>query len=218
MMKGSREQIAGKRTCKDWDVFKSSLEVGGDGAAWQTAFEDFYFERLRHRYLDPIKVIQENGTLQGEGFSIVTLQCSLIEFLESTIQGKSYRYAKQDKDLSTHEYRLSGEMFVNFLCTREPFVKEFTKSVAQDFYEGVRCGLLHEARTKKNWRIWARSPDGKSVIDVEKKLLYRDGFQKELDMFIEWYRVALLSNSSFQEAFVRKFDSLCTCDAHVAPS
>lgn len=32
--------------------------------------------------------------------------------------------------------------------------------LAQDFYEGVRCGLLHEARTKNDRTIKAEGPTG----------------------------------------------------------
>ena len=28
-------------------------------------------------------------------------------------------------------------------------------TVANDFYEAMRCGLLHEARTKGKWVIWS---------------------------------------------------------------
>src|SRR5205807_1596195 len=36
-----------------------------------------------------------------------------------------------------------------FLTSRQPFVRDFDEPTAGDFYEGVACGLLHEARTKK---------------------------------------------------------------------
>jgi hypothetical protein len=36
-------------------------------------------------------------------------------------------------------------MFESLLAGRAPFNAEFNKDIAHDFYEGVRCGLLHEA-------------------------------------------------------------------------
>lgn len=39
--------------------------------------------------------MQEKGTFTGEGFSITTIQCSLVEFLESTVQGSSYDVQKK---------------------------------------------------------------------------------------------------------------------------
>jgi hypothetical protein len=48
-------------------------------------------------------------------------------------------------------------LIISFLMTRTPFKEDFkTENMARDFYEGVRCGLLHEARTKNGWTIWAK--------------------------------------------------------------
>ena len=61
-----------------------------------------------------------------------------------------------------------------------PFKDEFNEDQARDFYISVRCGLLHEARTKNGWTIWAKH--GSRIIDATgaQKILYRDDFQKAL--------------------------------------
>src|SRR5580692_5039394 len=87
--------IAGSLTTDDWRNFRSALVPGGAPAAWSKAFDDYFHARLSLRYLAPIKVLQNNGTFQGEGFSIAAIQCSIVEFLESTIQGKSYRFPRK---------------------------------------------------------------------------------------------------------------------------
>jgi len=87
--------IAGSRTTVDWQAFRAKLKPGGEVALWKKAFDDYFYERLSLRYLEPIKVLQDNGTYQGEGFSIVAIQCTLIEFLESTVQGISYRFRRK---------------------------------------------------------------------------------------------------------------------------
>ena len=102
----------------------------------------------------------------------------------------------------------SGDLFTQFLINRVPFASDFDRSTARDFYGSVRCGLLHEARTKNGWTIWAKSPTG-SVANTTDKTVYRDAFQAALLTFIEWYKVNLVSKTELQEAFVRKFDSLC---------
>ena len=202
--------IAGSLTTEDWNKFKVALTPGGDAAVWKKAFEDYFHGRLSSRYLDPIKILQDNGTFQGEGFSIAAIQCSLIEFLESTAQGKSYRLlVKGAPALGQYEYNRSGEMFESFLASRAPFNGEFNKDIAHDFYEGVRCGLLHEARTKNGWVIWAQHGGRIIEINGDQKAVYRDDFQDALLKFIEWYKTALTSDRAIQEAFVRKFDSLC---------
>lgn len=202
--------IAGTLTTDDWKRFRASLTPGGDQAAWGKAFEEYFFTRLSLRYLGPIKVLQENGSFQGEGFSIAAIQCSLIEFLESTVQGKSYRSLRKGAPaLGTFEYSSSSDIFISFLRNRTPFDKDFKDDqAARDFYEGVRCGLLHEARTKNGWTIWAKSADGRTS-DANQKIMYRDDFQAGLLTFASWYKGALPMDRALQEAFIRKFDSLC---------
>jgi hypothetical protein len=199
--------IAGSKTAADWKSFSAQLSTGH--ASWKAAFEDYFHQRLSLRYLEPIKVLQEHGTFRGEGFSIVAIQCSLIEFLESTVQGLSYRYPPRGAPApGPHEYSSSSEIFVAFLTQRQPFAKYFNEGVARDFYEGVRCGLLHEARTKGGWAIHAKS-SGESAIDATRKIVYRDNFQAALLSFVDWYKGALLTDEALQKAFIRKFNSLC---------
>jgi len=201
--------IAGSKTVDDWQAFRTTLAPGGDADGWREAFDSYFHARLLLRYLNPISVLQENGTFQGEGFSIVTIQCTLIEFLESTVQGRIYRYRRpSDPPLGTREYSNSGDLFISFLSGRQPFARDFNRQLARDFYEGVRCGLLHEARTKGGWTIRAKSP-GANVVSATPKIVYRDNFNAALLEFIDWYKGALASNRTVQEAFIRKFDSLC---------
>lgn len=202
--------IAGSLTTDDWNTFRAALIPGGDPTIWNKAFEDYFHTRLHLRYLDPIKVLQDNGTFQGEGFSIAAIQCSIVEFLESTVQGKSYRFLRKgDPALGPYEYSSSSDIFISFLLRRSPFDKDFKdEPTARDFYVGVRCGLLHEARTKNGWTIWAKNNSGKAA-DSHQKIMYRDNFQTGLLTFVNWYKGALPTDKVLQEAFIRKFDSLC---------
>ena len=201
--------IACRRTIDDWRAFQATLVPGGDAALWERAFKDYFQARLFSRYLDPLRVLQKNGAKRGEGFSIVAIQCSLIEFLESTIQGKSYRLLRKGAPrLGQYEYSNSSDMFLTFLLNRTPFNGEFTPVTARDFYEGVRCGLLHEARTKNGWTVLAKNKTGQ-IIDKKLKIVYRDNFQSALLAFVRWYEGRLMSDIGLQEAFIRKFDSLC---------
>ena len=200
--------IAGALTTDDWRAFRPTL-VSGDKAVWQKAFTDYFDTRLRLRYLDPIRVLQDNGTFQGEGFSIAAIQCSIVEFLESTLQGKSYRFVRRGgPPLGIYEYSSSSEIFISFLVNRSPFKNDFDEDRARDFYVNVRCGLLHEARTKNGWTIWAKDATG-HIIDANNKIMYRNDFQSGLLAYVDWYKQALTSDTAVQEAFIRKFDSLC---------
>jgi hypothetical protein len=205
--------IAGTRTqpktCGDWRAHRNHLRPGAERSLWETAFRDYFLSRIRLRYLEPIELLQQLDAKQGEGFAIVAVHCTLIEFLESTFQGKIYRYARRDTDLLPHEYRKSKKMFCSFLRNRDPFSRFFDNdSFAESFYTDVRCALLHEARTKGGWRIWAGQPSG-PILDPKDQVVFHKGLQSALDQTIEWYRKALPLDTTLQEAFVRKFDSLC---------
>jgi hypothetical protein len=128
----------------------------------------------------------------GEGFAIVTLHCSLIEFLAATLEGKAYRLPKKgapriDKKV---EYSDSHDMFVRFLKSRLPFDKMFSDNgTAEDFYASVRCGLLHEARTKRSMEIRV-CQSASRAINTNAKVVYRDKMQSAFDQFRELIRRA----------------------------
>lgn len=199
--------IAGRKRASDWRAFEPHLTPGGDPAPWKRAFKSYFQARLSYRYLKPITALLHSGKKAGEGFSIVAIQCSLIEFLESTLQGKSYVHGRVTNP--QHEYSKSGVIFEAFLASRPPFSREFNPSLAHDFYESVRCGVLHEARTKNGWTVSAKSKDG-TIVEPNLKIVYRDNFQSALLEFVEWYKRELPLRRDLQEAFLRKFNSLCT--------
>jgi hypothetical protein len=200
--------ISGWKTCSDWSAFRETLLKAPSENLWREAFRDYFEQRLNLRYFNPIKILQENGTFAGEGFSIMAILCTLVEYLESTARGLKYRYVRDKEDLAEFEYNLSAEIFVDFLSKREPFSKIFDDDFALDFYKNVRCGLLHEAHTKGRWTIWAKSPDG-SIVDKKKKIVYRDDFEKAFKVYIAGYEICLLTDVALQRAFIRKFDFIC---------
>jgi len=200
------ERIAGWNTAADWHELRGRLTVAADRKLWHMAFEQFFLTRLELRYLHPIKTLQDNGTFTGEGFAIAAIQCSLVEFLESTVQGLNFRH-RQNGRLGPHEYSSSGTIFKSFLTRRVPFSGAFSSTLAADFYLNVRCSLFHEARTK-GWRIHARDVQGR-IVDSSTKTLFRDHFQDALLAFIQQYGRDLIENPTYQAAFVRKFDDLC---------
>lgn len=201
------ESIFGRKTAADWFTARQALVVG-QANGWQDAFVDFFRERLTHRYLEPIAALQAFGESRGEGFSIVAIQCSLVEFLESAVQGVNYRYVPRGQPLGLHEYSASRDIFVSFLSNRAPFSATFNVASAEDFYASVRCGLLHEARTKNGWRIWAKDASD-AVADTTRKILFRDNFQASLLAYLNAYELQLQHDEALQRAFIRKLDHLC---------
>jgi hypothetical protein len=203
-------RIAGQRTVGDWARLRQSLIVDGNHTRWKTAFEGFFRERLQSRYFAPIEALKASKRMRGEGFAIVAIQCSLIEFLGATLEGKAYRFRRKgDPELGEFEYDRSKDMFVRFLQTATPFKAVFRSGdLAEDFYTGVRCGLLHEARTKNGWTIRAPLQQGR-MVDANAKIIWRDDFQRSLEEFVDWYGSTLPKDALLQQAFIRKFDGLC---------
>lgn len=207
-MNDQQTYIAGWKTSRDWFTFRAQLlEIGGE-ELWRNAFQEYFQARLNLRYLHPVKVLQENGTFTGEGFSIMAILCTLVEFLESTVQGLKYKYSRSKNDLGNYEYSNSQDIFVNFLCKRTPFNRHFSEDSAREFYGSIRCGLLHEAQTKNGWKIHAKSQN-ECVVEAKTKVVYRDNFEQAIQEFINDYGSKLVKDKELQAAFVRKFDSLC---------
>ena len=48
-----------------------------------------------------------------------------------------------------------------------------------------------------------------NIVSATPKIVYRDNFSAALLEFIDWYKAALPSDRTLQEASIRKFDSLC---------
>lgn len=183
-----KTRIAGTLTIDDWNNFCKTLEGTPSKQDWIEAYELYFYQRLNARYLEPIRVLRKafRNSNTGEGFSIVTIQCCLIEFLESTAQGKNYKYGDSCDALT--EYYSSENIFKDFLSNREPFCNEFSRTLAGKFYAGVRCGLVHEASTKGSWTISSRRKglNGK-IVDAADKILYRNNFQDALEKYIVDY-------------------------------
>jgi hypothetical protein len=204
--------IAGRKTVADWISIRNALNDFGNAELWTSVFDDYFLTRLNDRYLDPIKSIKQDGCYSGEGFSIMTIICSLVEFLETTYQGRNYRFRRKgDPELEPFEYSASGQIFVDFLTNRNPFSLHFNTQTALDFYSNIRCGLLHEARTNGKWTIWGKSPNNDLMEKNENAfIVFRDDFCDALLNFINInYKAELLSSTDRKQAFLRKYDRLC---------
>lgn len=204
--------IAGRKTVGDWLGVRVTLNDFSQSELWGNVFHDYFISRLHDRYLNPLQSIKADGSYVGEGFAIMTILCSLIEFIESTYQGSNYKHRRKgDPPLLPFEYSGSESIFSDFLNGHEPFKSFFDRHLARSFYKNVRCGLLHEARTNGTWTIWGKSGSG-AIIEIlgQDIIVYRDNFHKAICSFIEkTYKQELISSNERKSAFLRKFDRLC---------
>ena len=145
--------IAPGYTDKDWNKLDLDNENSSD---WCKAIQ-ILNARIKGRYLDPVdKLIELDKKRAAKdrrfGFTILAIDCLLIETLQAFIDGVE------------NTWNQSKKMFVNFLTGRSSFLKHFNEKSACRFYKDVRCGILHQAETRSGWLIWSMGPLLKSRI------------------------------------------------------
>lgn len=224
-MKNKLLKIAGELTIKDWKDLvgeQNNLKINyKDNEKWGLAFH-FFEERIRTRYLNPINTILNLKLNEGEGFAVVNLQCSLIETIESFINGWVYFNDGKikpngwfDKTIKNYNSKVNSQyIFENFFKNHVPF----NVINGTSFYFSVRCALLHETQTKNNWKIRKGVEGGDFFKELNgEKIIFRGNFQKELKNLIERYKIAIISKQDFdgidsldlRENFIAKFNHIC---------
>ncbi|EDT7312266.1 hypothetical protein XE98_000999 [Salmonella enterica subsp. enterica] len=207
-------RIAGRKTVTQWFELRARLVNDFSHEDWIEAL-NFFDERINERYLNPISCIEDSKIgrgLKGAGFAVCTLICALIETLETFHSGKSFKKTPDPENLYEYGHRKSKEHFTNFIKTKSPLSLHFEddNDLADDFYSGVRCSLLHDASTCDGWVINTREKQT-IVIRGEEKILNRRLFIKDIKQYIQEYKTSLMEpdNQNLRDAFVRKFDGIC---------
>lgn len=191
---------------------------------WKQAIE-LFDTRIKRKFFNPVQTIIDKQTLEGEGFTIVTVHCSLIEMLSAFSKGEIYNH-KKNATSPKFEYNESKKMFTSFLKTANIFKDIFWKEDkstppfdADDFYTSVRCGLMHEARTKNNWFINATPKTIKVKTETnflqhkgDRKVIYRTILHHRLLGYLTDYQNKLRQNDKdgkkLRKYFARKLDHL----------
>ena len=218
-------KIAGNLTISNWNELSKNLNCENDDN-WGLAFY-FFEERIKTRYINPIKSILEIGDNLGEGFAVVNLQCSLIETIESFINGCNSEYNSRKRKTQwkkgvTIIFNSNKEIFISFFNNRTPF-KELNIDGGL-FYQDVRCGLLHETQTKNNWKIKCDTAESGLAYqeinnrNIVEKIIHRENFQIYLEKLIARYRISIITRADFdgipacelRENFIAKFNHICT--------
>lgn len=234
-------QIAGKKTTGDWIKLVGTREEPlidcnrAEKWEWEQVY-NFFEDRINTRYINPINTLLNMKQNLGEGFAIVNLQCSLIETIESFVNGWIYhndnksefkngwytRIVKESnrtkKHLKSDENLKNEDIFVSFFKNREPFNGYNIDGL--DFYRSVRCGLLHETQTKNDWKIRFDSlKTGMSYKeDNGEKIIFRVNFQKDLELALARYKDAIVNGRSLyninniallRKNFLFKFNHIC---------
>ena len=198
-------------TVGDWKYLRSNLLNSDE--KWPEAFKVFE-NRIDARFLNPIEIIKSNGKNEGEGFTIALISVVLLEFLAAFELGKIYKVGKEG--LSPNEYYSGINLLKLFLSNSSVFKSHFGSNTKIDkFYENIRCGLVHEARTMKNDVIISNS----SPKNTNSNLLYygengeyrlnRDLFLLKIKEHIAEYKAKIIGDDiQLRNKFILKMDEI----------
>lgn len=158
MNKNNISYVSVRYTKKDYQ--KLRLTLNSDDITLEKAIKIF-IDRIEGRFFEQIRTLSND--YNQNGFSIMALACLLIETFAQFIKGLD-----DTRGVSRQEY-------IDFLMNSLDCFP--TKAAAESFYSCIRCGILHQAQTKKNSAL---TFDEKYVIE------YRGNFLKvSVDNFTE---------------------------------
>lgn len=182
-------------------------------SAWQRAKANddwplmvcIFKDRLNGRFLEPIKLIEQDAVIGPfAGFSILALDCLLIETLSQFYQGF-------DETPQDHQ-----KQFWLFFKGSEYFKGHFTRKAAETFYSHVRCGLLHQAQTKKQTFIRADqptmiqptngSPSNGIIVD---RARFHQALEQEFTSYAAKLERGSEADSGLRANFLRKMQMIC---------
>lgn len=180
----------------DWHKLELTNPISND---WERAI-DIFSKRLTERYLEPADRLVEiekdlQPTQKKYGFTVLAIDCMLIETLQSFYEGETDTNGKSKK------------MFVNFLTGRDSFKTYFTTTdLAERFYYNYRCGILHQSETQVGAKVWAV---GELLMQhgtdlTVNRVAFHEGLKKEFEKYIETLKNP--SNSNERANFEKKMN------------
>jgi hypothetical protein len=136
------------------------------------AIAEFLKERFTERYIRPLR--RSDPTMK-HGFCTMAISCLMIEALESFWQGWSDTRKRS---------RLAFRSFFQRCMEQGLELGKFAgDELSDDFYYGVRCGILHQAETTRGWRILREG----SLHNRDTKTINATGFHDELEKALWLY-------------------------------
>jgi len=194
-------EISPNFTCEEWKELDLSDSNSND---WEKAISCLE-SRIKERYIKPVDILIEHEEAKKYserrfGFTILAIDCLLVETLQAFKDGNKETRSKQGKTV-----------FVKFLNNSKNLGKYFNEEnkFAEKFYKNYRNGILHQAQIKNNHLVWSI---GKVVFEQSGAMVInRTAFHKCLKDDFELYLQELRNNSNsvIRNNFKKKMDSLC---------
>jgi hypothetical protein len=160
---------------------------------------DIFEDRIRYRFIEEIKAIQD---MPFSGFAVMALDCLLIETLQQFRKGvKETPWGKAE------------DYFREFL-TETAFGEHFSEDQTEMFRDQIRNGILHQAETKGSSKIWIRcgtplvhyTPD-REGLEINRKL-FHEKLVGVFDAYVDDLRKSS-PDEDLGEKFVAKMNHIC---------
>ena len=176
------------------DYLRLKLALNSNQEKWNTAVV-ILRDRIYGRYFNQIDMLSDD--INANGFTIMALNCLLIETLYQFKEGQDKTPSRQNK-----------KAYSDFLMQEFPDFN--TKDIAESFYTDIRCGILHSAQTKNESRLSDREG---FVVTFEGCTLVVSvkGVSSLLKTYFENY-LQKLSNASeviLRRNFIKKMTFVC---------
>ncbi len=155
----------------------------------QKNIADLIQRRFTERYIEPF----ENNRSK-HGFSMMAVACLMIEALFCFLRGRK----------KTGE--AGGVVFGTFFA-ESVYLKEFAGHGAE-FYNNVRCGILHQGETYNGWLIERKGALFDSSSNTINATKFHAALKKELAAYTDRLRKDPFPGVLWRAA-IRKLDHIC---------
>jgi len=162
-----------------WKNLRSKIDgVYNYNNDWLKAITLFK-KRLRNKYFEPIEELIRKASFEGEGFTILTAQCAIIESLASFRTGEIYNY-KMKSYSPSFEYKDSKKLKLDLYNAGDWWVKK-DEITGQSFYRGEKIWLKKAISTYHLWfqfevdfLVVGFHIDDKDKVDIEENIFEKN--------------------------------------------
>jgi hypothetical protein len=168
-------------TVKDYLSYKSAQD--------HEKIADLIYSRFMERYIEPFE-----NNLSKHGFAMMAVSCLMIEALFCFQKGRKKTSEK------------GGDVFEQFFSDSSNL--NVFIGLGLDFYENVRCGILHQGETYAGWKIVRKGP----LLDVRTRTINATKFISALKNDLRNYTDNLRCEPFQSEKWkcaLRKLDNIC---------
>lgn len=181
------------RYTKD-DYKRLHLTLDSNFMDWEFAIEIFT-DRMEERYFNVIEQLKRDYI--NNGFVIMAIDCMLIDtfvkFIDSSIDNRNNK--------RNYISFLVNEMSEVFVCEQD----------ARNFYENVRCSILHSTQTSEKYRLAFGTGSVLDFSNTNRMLVDVELFSREVYKFYEGYvqKLRVQENDDIRREFILRMNKLC---------